>query len=171
MDDFFSFVSKAVIVIPIVIFILSLFFKFNTTKTGLMNQVPTIITSTPIVQNNTFKFDLKGPIVCDNLFIENKKVLLKNKSTNYLLSGDCLYFWQEGKLVGGKKCSLSNYINMAENYLGFLNIDDLANNSLIKDKMRSADIDFAKVVKSCKREEIKDKSIFEVPKQVRFEIK
>lgn len=172
MDDFFSYVSKAVIVIPIFILIISLFFKFNTPKNRLdlpagrqVNQAPTI---KPIAQNNSFKFDLKGPILCDNLFIKDKKVLLKNKITNYLLNGDCLYIWEAGKSTGEKKCGLSNYVSMAENYLGFLSINDLINNDLVKDKIKNKDIDLNAAVKSCKRGEIKDKSIFEIPKKIIF---
>ena len=147
-------------------------FKFNQSKTNLtlptgrqVNQTPTI---TPITQNNSFKFDLKGPIVCDDLLIQNKKVLLKNKLNNYLLNGDCLYVWVEGKLNGEKKCGLSNYIGMAENYLGFLKTDDLINNNLAKNFIKDKDINLTKIIKSCKRKEIKDNSIFEIPKQVIF---
>lgn len=160
MDDFFSFVSKAVIVIPIVILIISLFIKFNQPKMGLTNQQTGLV--------NDFKLNLQGPIVCDNLFIQNKKVLFKNKTINYLLNGDCFYTWETGKLNGEKRCGLSNYVNMAENYLGFLSMDDLINNNLIKDKIKNKDIDLEKVVKSCKRGEIKDKTIFEIPKKIVF---
>jgi hypothetical protein len=175
MDDFFSFVSKAVIVIPIFILIISLFLKFNQPKTGLINPKTGLVNQTPteipITKNNSFKFDLKGPIVCNDLFIQNKKVLFKNKTTNYLLNGDCLYIWETGKTKGEKKCQLSNYVNMAENYLGFLSTNDLINNSLIKDKIKNKDIDLAKIVKSCRRGEIKDKMIFEIPSKIFFEVK
>ena len=172
MDDFFSFVSKAVIIIPIFILIISLFLRFNqpkivliNQKTGLVNQTPTKI---PITKKNDFKFNLQGPIVCDNLFIKNKKILLKNKTINYLLNGDCLYIWETGKISGEKKCQLTNYVNMAENYLGLLSVDDLINNNLIQDKIKDKNIDLAKIIKSCKREEIKDDYIFKMPTQVVF---
>ena len=172
MDDFFSFVSKAVLIIPIFILIVSLFLKFNQPKTGLIkpkigliNQTPTII---PIVKKNDFKFNLQGPIVCDNLFIQNKKVFLKNETTNYLLNGDCLYIWEKGKTSGEKKCSLSNYVNLAENYLGFFSTDDLINNNLVKEFIKDKNINLTDVIKSCKNEKIKDVSIFEIPKQVVF---
>lgn len=165
LDSFFSFVSKAVIIIPIFVLIISLFLKFNQSKTGLINQAPTAI---PTIQNNAFKFDLKGPIVCDALFIKDKKILLKNKSVNYLLNGDCLYIWEERKINGEKKCGLTNYVNIAENYLGFLNINDLVNNNLVKDFIKDKNIDLTNIVKSCKKEEIKNDSIFEIPGKVLF---
>ncbi len=111
LDSFFSFVSKAVIIIPIFVLIISLFLKFNSPKNSSSSSNPvctgqTCLTPTkiPISQNNAFKFDLKGPIVCNNLFIKDKKVLLKNKLINYLLNGDCLYIWDGDKGKGEKKC-------------------------------------------------------------------
>ncbi len=172
MDDFFSFISKAVIIIPIFVLVVSLFFKFNQTKTStnLSNNLydgQSRLTPT-IMKTNSIKFNLTGPIICDNLFIQDKKIFLKNKTINYLLNGDCLYIWETGKFIGEKKCGLTSYVNMAENYLGFLNIDDLINNNLVKDKIKNKDIDLEKIIKSCKRGEIKDKNIFEIPKKIVF---
>lgn len=164
ISDFFSFVSKAVIILPIFIVIISLFLKFNVPKksTTITNTIsPTVIP----------KFDLKGPIVCDSLFIQDKKVLLKNKSTNYLLNGDCLYIWDEGKTSGERKCSLSNYISMAENYLGIFDIENIINNNLVKDFIKDKDIDLKEITKSCQRKAIKDDLIFNIPKKVLFKSK
>lgn len=160
MDDFFSFVSKAVIIIPIFVLIISLFLKFNQPKTGLINPKMGLV--------NDFKFNLQGPIVCDSLFIQNKKVLLKNKTINYLLNGDCLYIWETGKTIGEKKCQLTNYVNMAENYLGLLSVDDLINNNMIQDKIKDKNIDLVRIIKSCKKEEIKDNSMFDIPVKILF---
>lgn len=171
IHTFFSFASKAVLIIPIFIIIVSLFFKFNQPTQGLINQTPTVIPTISITQNNSFKFDLKGPIVCDSLFIQDKKVLLKNKSTNYLLNGDCLYIWDEGKTSGERKCSLSSYISMAENYLGLFNIDDMINNNLVKDMIKDRGIDLNEIIKSCQKKDIKDSSIFDIPNKVLFKSK
>jgi hypothetical protein len=166
LDSFFSFVSKAVIIVPIVVVVLSLMFKFNQIKTGRINPTPT---TTQIAQKNSFKFDLKGPIVCGSLlFVKDKKVFFKNKQVDYLLNGDCLYSWEEGKNSGEKKCGLTNYLNLAENYLGSMDINDLANNTLVKGFINEKNIDISTVLKNCKREEIKDESVFEIPKKVIF---
>lgn len=172
LHSFFSFVSKAVLITPIVIVILSLFFKFNQPKTGSVlpanSEISTFSPTISDAKNGSIKFDLVGPIVCNNLFIQNKKVFLRNKSINYLLYGDCLYTWENKANQGIKKCGLSTYIGLVENYLGFMNIDDLANNSLVKDKLQNKDIDLVNIIKSCKRREIKDKNIFEIPKKITF---
>ncbi|MEK7597908.1 MAG: hypothetical protein AAB441_04660 [Patescibacteria group bacterium] len=173
LDSFFSFVSKAVIVIPIFILIISLFLKFgqlkkSTTSSNDIYEGRSRPTPTIVAKNNSFKFDLKGPIICDNLFIQNKKISFKNKRINYLLNGDCLYTWETGKFNGEKKCGLSSYVNLAETYLGFMSVDDLINNNIVKDKIKNKDIDLAKVIGSCKREKIKDKTIFEIPNRIIF---
>jgi len=167
LDNFFSFVSKAVIIIPIFILIISLSFKFSSPKNLITNNlsIPTVV---PTIKSE-FKFDLKGPIVCESLFVQDKKILLKNKTANHLLNGDCLYTWNTGELNGEKKCGLSNYVNMAENYLGFLNIDDIINNNLARDFIDDNNVDLTNVVKSCKREEVRDKTIFEIPVKILFD--
>jgi hypothetical protein len=179
LDNFFSYVSKAVIIIPIVVVVLSLMFKFGQTKTGRINskmgstlptgrqvnQAPTTIST---AKDNSIKFDLKGPIVCNNLFIKDKKILFKNKLINYLLNGDCFYTWETEKLNGKKECGLKNYISIVENYLGSLNINDLVNNNLIKEFIENKDININEVINSCKKGEIKDDSIFEIPKKIIF---
>jgi len=166
LDNFFSFVSKAVLIIPIFILVISLFFKFSSPKNSITDNllIPTIV---PTIKAE-FKFNLKGPIVCDSLFIKDKKILLKNKLTNYLLNGDCLFTWETGKLNGVKKCGLSNYVGLVETYLGFMSIDDLINNDLIKEKIKNKDIDLVKIIKSCKRTNIKDQNIFQIPQNILF---
>lgn len=167
LHTFFDYVSKAVIIIPIFVVVISLFFKFNQPKKQV-NQTPTSIPTISIIKTNSFKFDLKGPIVCDNLFIQNKNIYFKNETTNYLLNGDCLYTWEVGKYSGQKKCGLSSYVGLAETYLNFMSIEDLINNDLIKDKIKNKDVDLANIIKSCKREGIKDKTIFQIPKMILF---
>jgi len=170
LHNFFSSGSKVLLIFPIIIVIISLFFKFNQPKTSKVlnvNVEPTIIID---AKKNDIKFDLKGPIVCDNLFIHNRQVLLKNKSFNYLLKGDCVYIWETNKAIGTKKCDLSTFIGLAESYLNFMSVDDLINNALIKDKIKNKDIDLTKVIKSCKREEVKDKKVFEVPSKILFKL-
>ncbi len=172
ISDFFSFISKAVIIIPIFILIASLFLRFAAPKKPVPISNTVSPTVTPVEQQqNMLKFDLKGPIVCDSLFIQDKKILLKSSSTNYLLNGDCVYIWNKGSSNGEKKCGLSSYMGMTENYLSFFNINDLINNNMVKDMIKDRGIDPNEIIKSCKREAVKDKTIFEIPKQALFKNK
>ena len=168
LDSFFSFTSKIVIIIPIFILVISLFLKFNTPNKSFPVLTKINPTTTPIIKNSDFKFDLRGPIVCETFFIKNKKILFKNKSTNYLLNGDCLYIWNTSESDGEKKCGLSGYVNMAENYLGSFSINDLITNNMVKDFIKNKNIDLTSVTKNCERKEIEDIYIFEIPEKVVF---
>ena len=88
-----------------------------------------------------------------------------------MLNGDCLYIWDEGKTSGERKCSLSSYISMAENYLGIFDIENIINNNLVKDFIKDKDIDLKEITQSCQRKVIKDDSIFNIPKKVLFKSK
>ncbi len=148
MDNFFSFVSKAVIIIPIIIVILSLMFKFGQSKTGrinqktgLINQTPTII---PIAQNNSFKFDFKGPYKCS--YKDSKieaKIYIKNKNVLAEVNKD-------GEI---KEYLLSPYVSIVENMLNsnFSGIENMAS-QYMKRK-----IDIKEILDSCKKEDFNEK--------------
>jgi hypothetical protein len=141
-DSFFSIVSKAVIIIPIVIIILSLIFRFNqntkTTPSFIPSPTPTnIITPTVI---NKIPLDLNGPWVCHyknnnqeySLFIKNKKVLLEVKENNQ-----------------SKKYDLSSYVPLAENLLK-MDLQSLGN--FAKPYLPKG-VDLKSILSSCKKEE------------------
>jgi len=147
LDDFFSFVSKAVIIIPISIFVFSLMFKFGQSKTGLINQKTGLInqapTEIPIAQNNSIKFDLNGPYHCIyknntqnfEAFIKNKNILLKITQNN-----------------SEKKYLLTSYVPMIENLFK----QDI---SRLQSMANQYNIDLKKALDSCQKEDIKD-SVF-----------
>ena len=63
MDEFFSYVSKGVIIIPIVIIVLSLLIKFNQNNqpsSKTMTVISPTITATPTIINK-INIDLNGP--------------------------------------------------------------------------------------------------------------
>jgi len=142
MDDFFSYVSKGVIIVPIVIIVLSLLIKFNQKNqpppTAMTMLSPTI-TPTPIVTNK-INLDLNGPLVCryknNNqeyyLFIKNKKISLEIKT-------------------GGqtKKYDLSQYSGLLGN---LINLDINQLESLSKPYLPKG-VDLQTLLKSCKKED------------------
>lgn len=151
MDDFFSYVSKAVIVIPIVVVVISLFLKFSQPRMGLtlpagrqVNQTPTITpTVTQTKQNNDIKFDLNGPYHCIyknnnqnfEAFIKNKNILLKVAQNNL-----------------EKKYLLTSYVPMIENFLK----QDLSG---LQSMANQYNINLKEALDSCRKEDVKD-SIF-----------
>ena len=100
MDDFFSFISKIVIVIPIIILAFTLIFKFNQPKETIF----------PIKQPITKKinFDFIGPYKCfyKDSSIE-AKIYIKNR--NVLAEVD-----RDGVI---KKYFLSSYVSIAESLI------------------------------------------------------
>lgn len=137
LDNFFSYVSKAVIIIPIFIFVISLFLKYGQTKTGLINQAPTTTIITPSTIDK-IPIDLIGPWVCRyqkgqrqyDLSINNKKVILQVKENNQT-----------------KKYDLSSYVPFAE---GLLNTD-MTNIQNMVNQYSGQKIDVKKALSSCKK--------------------
>jgi hypothetical protein len=137
-DSFFSFVSKAVIIIPIVILILSLLFKFNQTNKPVSSVQLISPTSTP---TSKLKIDFNGPLVCRyknnnqeyDLFVKNRKVNLEIKAAGQT-----------------KKYDLSSYLSLVEGMInsGSTNLDSLASQYLGK----SVNVE-ALYKESCKKED------------------
>ena len=135
LDNFFSFVSKAVIIIPIIIVIISLIFKFGSQK----KSFPSLT-----IQNNSFNFDFKGPYKC--YFKDDKieaKIYIKNK--NVLAEVN-----KEGKI---KKYLLTPYVSTVENMLksNIIGIENMAS-QYMKRK-----IDIKEILDSCKKEDFDEK--------------
>ena len=141
LDSFFSYVSKAVIIIPIIIVVLSLMFKFGQSKTGLINPTPTI---TPIAQNNSFNFDFKGPYKC--FYKDDKieaKIYIKNKNVLAEVNKD-------GEI---KKYLLTPYVSIVENMLKS-NISSIEN---MASQYMERKIDIKEMIDSCKKENFNEK--------------
>ncbi len=66
--------------------------------------------------------------------------------------------WEKGKYSGEKICGIASYLSYFEQFsqLGFMGIGNL---------------DLASLTDSCKKEEIKDIRIFEMPKNILFKNK
>jgi len=142
MDEFFSYVSKGVIIIPIVIIVLSLLIKFNQNNqpsSKTMTVISPTITATPTIINK-INIDLNGPWVCHyknnqqeySLFIKNKKISLEIKADDQT-----------------KKYDLSQYSGLLGNLIN-LDMDRLE--SMAKPYLPKG-VDIQSVLSSCKKEE------------------
>lgn len=112
MDDFFKYVSKGVIVFPIVIIILSLILKYNQPAekkiSSSLSPVPTVYPSSTVI--NKAVIDLKGPWVCQ----------YKNNNQEYSLKIKDRKISLEIKEAGQtKKSDLSQYAGMIESFLSY----------------------------------------------------
>lgn len=142
LDNFFSYVSKAVILIPIFIFIFALIFKFNQSKPNDIypKTSPTVFVSPIPSSASKIPIDLIGPWICHyrqgqkqyDLSISNKKVVLQVKENNQ-----------------SKKYDLSSYVPYAEGLLK----TDIANIQNLVNQYFGQKIDVKKILDSCKKGE------------------
>ncbi len=143
MDDFFSTVSKGIIILPIIIIVSSLIIKFNQNQPlPVKNSIltPTLKPS-PLVSKK-LNIDLNGPLVCHyknnnqeyDLFVKNKKVSLEVKAGGQIVKYDLSSYVP---LVGGMlNNNISTLESMASQYLG-------------------KKVDLEAIYKTCKKEDFK----------------
>lgn len=188
--DIFFYLSKAIIVIPIVVVIIALIFKFNQRQPSQINinsyqlkptNTPVI---SPIVQTAKVKLDLKGPFVClgkikqasVSAFIFDKKIKIiareKEKEKNYLIVDDCYYHWQTGQYTGEKICGISPFISVIEmtaNY-GVLNLESIINQLpqfAPDNKIVSQQAEISTITKNCQKKPVENR-IFMFPNNILF---
>jgi len=140
LDNFFSYVSKAVIIAPILILIISLIFRFGRSKpVNIYQGIPPAISVSPTLSIiNKIPIDLAGPWVCHyqeggkqfDLSINNKKIILQVKENNR-----------------SKEYNLSSYVPFVE---GLLNTDMAAIQKMV-DQYSGQKIDINKFFDSCKK--------------------
>lgn len=136
-EEFFHYLSRATIIIPIVVVIAALVIKFSGGKfvryeNKLQSAHPTPVVlqtnlNKEIIKKNSTssaQINLRGPLSCDyktkdtsiSAKIKNDKILATVSSqkeiNNFLLNGDCVYIWEKDKLSGNKICQIANYISM-----------------------------------------------------------
>ncbi len=181
MDDFFHIISRFIIVIPIATVIIALIIKFNQPAVVSPQKIavsPTIVSSpSPVVT----QIDLTGPWSCQfssaaatiAAFIKDKKIaaaIQNGKQTNnIIINGDCFYSYMQGAYSGEKVCGISTYLNL----FNVLPLNMLDNN-LLKNVGFNLPLninDLKKGLNSCRKEAIKDESIFDVPKNILFKNK
>lgn len=181
IHDFFEGGSKAIFLIPVVLFIIMLFQVLGPPKgTPQVRQFP-VLTPTVVSAQNTL--NLQGPFICTSssktaswsAYIKDKKIVVISKQSkevgNYLLDGDCGYIWKTPGVTGQKICGLSSYIPIAESLLssGLVSIETILSSGSIPQIASVNMEDINKLIKSCIKKEIIEKSVFQIPAGVRFE--
>ncbi len=138
IEKLFHFLSKVVIVVPLILIILALIIKIGHVRDSLFLPQKIALrqsTTTPL-QNNAKQFpmvkpatseaafDLNGPWLCNYSFaggslsasIKNRKVSAhfssKGETDNFLLNGDCGYMWEAAAYSGQKICGISSYLSI-----------------------------------------------------------
>ncbi|MCX7881092.1 MAG: hypothetical protein N2482_01085 [Patescibacteria group bacterium] len=191
--DIFHFLSKAILLVPIVIFILALFFKFNYSQRKTLISLPTptiVLTPTKTEKKEEIKIDLKGPFVCEgelnqisaSVFIKDKKIKVilskKEKKENHLIVDDCYYSWDEGSFSGKRICGLKPAMSLVETMmsLGVFSLqnlfDQLANfgGAGLENTIATKEGQIKEFLHFCQKKEIEDK-VFQIPVNILFKNK
>lgn len=140
MDDFFHYVSKGVIIVPIIIIILSLIFKFNqSTKINSSSYILPVQSPTPTPVNvKKLKINLNEKWLC-HYKVENQeyKLLIDNGKINL-----------EATVSGqSKKYDLTPYSSIIESMLN-MDVNQLEN--MAKSYLPQG-VDFGSLIESCKK--------------------
>jgi len=185
--NLFSFFSKLIIFVPIIVVVVALILKFNNKSPTQLSFKPSPTLTTvlkPTQAKIQFNIDLKGPWVCSgkinnasaSAFIKEKKIKIviggENPKKNVLFSGDCLYSWTEDEFSGTRACGLSPLLSLGESMLKFGGISDLLLGQLARlgvgDKLASNPAEINKLINSCKKEKSIDEETFTIPKNILF---
>lgn len=138
MDDFFHYVSKGVIIIPIVIIILSLIFKFNQNQRTVFPNFPSpTLTISPAIKK-TLGIDLDNSWICYYKIDDKEYQLFIDKgriSLEATVSGQI------------KKYDLTPYSSIINNFLK-MDINQLK--SISKSYLPQG-VDFNDLIKSCRK--------------------
>ncbi|MBI2051728.1 hypothetical protein HYT33_03130 [Candidatus Roizmanbacteria bacterium] len=187
LDTFFHHISRLVVIIPLVVIALALIFKPSEknsprqedfiSPTPLLNQKNTILSD--ILKGGSYACRFNTPdgkskttaLIRDkDIFVEN----VKKKETDYLLvKKDCVYTWEKGRYSGEKICGLAPYFSTIESLsdLNVVNIDSLISSVLEfggGGASKEAEATAKNLISTCRKKEIKDTSLFEIPKGVLF---
>lgn len=197
VDDVFYYLSKATIIIPLVVLLVALIIKFNEKpKIQSYRQAPVV---QPTIQakvesdllknfiktnaSSSASFNLSGPLNCDypydegvvNAQIKNNNILLKANTKSLmqtiLYKGDCIYLWTPGKLSGQKICGVSSYISTfnALSGLGNFSLESMLKYlpNLGLPVKNLSQKDIDGLINSCKKKEV-NLDIFTIPQNILF---
>lgn len=191
-------ISKAVIIFPIAIVIISLFLRFTTppskkvvgkniiTPTITKEEVDSLMNILEKKDVDSDELDLKGPWICDfsskgasiSASIKDKKIFVKtereNLTSNLLISGDCYYEWQKDMFEGKKTCGISSFISIFETMtnFGLISYDAIfpyISQLAVGDSISTDEADIKRMTDSCEKQVVDD-IVFEIPKNINFKL-
>lgn len=195
LQSVFFYLSKVVIIVPLIVIVTGLIFKFNQTLVSKkLEKAPPIITpttstaikdkptSTPL--SKEIEFNLQGPMECSfvspttslRAYIKNRRILLelKNKGLveEFLVSGDCLYKWEKNSFSGKKICGISPVLSLAESLSGFSNFGignlfKMMPQLGIETLGSSGEAALDSLFQTCKKKDVEDSNLI-IPKNILF---
>lgn len=195
LHNVFFYLSRVVILVPLVVIVIALIFKFNQSfVSDNIEKDPPIQTppvtskikkeSTPTPSTDEVKFDLQGPMECAfispvttmSAFIKNRQISveMRNKGTieKFLVTGDCLYKWEKSSFSGKKICGISPILSLAETLAGFSpfgigNLFKMLPQIGIDSSQSTNEAVLDSLFQSCKKKEVEDNHFY-IPKNILF---
>ena len=198
VETIFHFLSKVAIVVPLVLIFVALVIKIGGLRDTLFSPQKILVsrpTAAPLQNTlNTSSivkpatgeaaFDLVGPWLCNYSFtegtlsasIKNKNAIAhfvsKGKTDNFLLNGDCVYFWETGMYSGQKFCGVSSYLGVFDMLSQFkmVNVGTIFQylpQMGLKNNIPVSEADLKNFADSCKKREMEGAS-FVIPTNVLF---
>jgi hypothetical protein len=183
---FIDFISRWVVIIPMAILFIIVVFLYGWSSTLNVENVNRNLSQEVKINSTIKNIDLNSEYVCDysskeasiSAYIKSKKIFSKNtdkkkSSINYLLiSGDCLYNWNDKEKNGEKTCGISSFINIADNLLkfGLINPETLSKQFVNLDDYIGMNINTSDVLKNikCTKAKVPSTISFDFPKQIMF---
>lgn len=193
IQDFFSISSRIVLIVPFVVIFIALGVRyqiFDSNEPVIQKQ-----TAVSLPKNNSSitvsihvkkaGFDLKGDVVCSffdkeasisaykkgsNIFFRNS---MQKETNNYLVNGDCVYIWKKGGYTGQKVCNVEQYVSIAQTLFssGLFDVNILMSylpQTVSASQSALPVTKIKQVIQSCHNQEVTEKGLFEVPKNVVF---
>ncbi len=195
VHDFFHNVSRLTIILPIIIIGLAIILKprapeIPRTKNVLYAVTPTITPVVTLVKSQTrTPINLQGPLTCafnsqvnyqGMIYIKNKHVRAdvvtsssSSATISAVLSGDCLYKWEQKSVTGVKMCGLSQYVAILDTMANFGALDAQTLMSLVTQfGNANGATNMPKNVPEtvCKKDTVSD-GVFDIPKTIRFQVR
>lgn len=190
-------IGKLVIILPLAIIVLAVFFKFQqtmsflsqkNTQTSIRATPANPISPSPFTQptptSTSIKITLDGPISCNyaenkqsiKAFVKNKKIsiqMFKDHGENVVVNGDCAYKWESNSSTGEKMCGMTQYISLFE-MVAAMN-DGGVDVKTILSMFQSSDTQpqgfsntfIEKAAATCQKVTVND-SVFAIPTRIQF---
>ena len=184
---FIDFISRLSVIIPLAILFIAVVFLYSS-KSALKVEDSNTKPQQQVKINASIKnIDLNNESICDysskeasiSAYIKSKRIFLQNtdkenKERSYLLiSGDCLYRWQDKGNKGEKTCGISSFITIADNLIkfGLINPETLSKQFTNLDKYIGMNIDLGEALKNvkCIKTKVPLTISFEIHKKIKFQ--
>lgn len=160
--------------------LLGLFSKYSFQASGIGQAlllgkiVPTPIKTPPyklVTMADFSRTVLCGDTASASALLQGTQAKAQSGNEQFLLEGDCLYYWQTGQKTGNKICGVGQYLTIGRTLLGTGLLTNVSAGEMMKNIGKDiipTSFDFQKILSTCKNiKEVKTET-FAFPQGVLF---